>query len=299
MAQKEIKNTPASVKARLMNIAINSGTEFQNIFLQFVQERFLYRLSKSKYKSKFILKGALLFLAFNISRLRPTRDIDFLGNRLSNNAEVIKKIVNDILQIQCNDGLKFDNKSIEVTEIIDRGNYKGLRVKFFVFLENARIKMQVDISYGDKIVAGPVSIDYPVLLDFPTPKLKAYSIESAIAEKFEAIVSINFLSSRMKDFYDIWFFASNYEFSSSTLRAAIITTFNKRETSIENRSQIYSEEFTKSANRQTMWKAYLTKNKLESINIFPELIDKLKLFIEPVLKSGDNLKWIPKSWKWE
>ena len=243
MAKKEIKNVAASVKARLMNIAKESGKDFQSIILQYVQEKFLYRLSISKYADNFILKGALLFLAFDISRLRPTKDIDFLGIEISQDSETIKNIFKNILIIENNDGLVFDYQNIKFTEITERNKYRGLRIEFLTFLENTRINMQIDVGYGDKITAGPVSIEFPVLLDSQIPKLKAYSIESAFAEKFEAAVSINFLSSRMKDFYDIWFFASKYIFNSTDLYDAIFTTFDNRNTKIDDRDLVYSKKF--------------------------------------------------------
>lgn len=299
MAKKEITNIAASVKARLMNIAKESGKDFQSIILQYVQEKFLYRLSISEYADKFILKGALLFLAFDISRLRPTKDIDFLGIEISQDSETIKNIFKNILIIENNDGLVFDHQNIEITEITERNKYKGLRIKFLSFLENTRINMQIDIGYGDKITAGPVSVEFPVLLDSQIPKLKAYSIESAFAEKFEAIVSINFLSSRMKDFYDIWFFASNYIFTSTDLYGAIFTTFDNRNTKLDDRDLVYSKSFINDDGRQKMWEAFLIKNKLTSIHKFSELIEKLKLFIEPIISSSINMKWNPEKWKWE
>lgn len=299
MAKKEIKNVAASVKARLMNIAKESGKDFQSIILQYVQEKFLYRLSISKYADNFILKGALLFLAFDISRLRPTKDIDFLGIEISQDSETIKNIFKNILIIENNDGLVFDYQNIKFTEITERNKYRGLRIEFLTFLENTRINMQIDVGYGDKITAGPVSIEFPVLLDSQIPKLKAYSIESAFAEKFEAAVSINFLSSRMKDFYDIWFFASKYIFNSTDLYDAIFTTFDNRNTKIDDRDLVYSKKFMNDDGRQRMWEAFLKKNKLTSVQKFSELIEKLKLFIEPILNSSNNLKWNPEKWQWE
>ncbi len=203
--KKEIKNIAASVKERLRNISIQSGKEFQSVVRQYVQERFLYRLSESMYSNNLILKGALLFIAHDISRNRPTRDIDFLGSSISNEIDDIIAIIKEILNTKYQDGINFDPDSVEGENITEDGDYKGVRIKFYVFLENSRERMQLDIGFGDKITAGPVDIEFPTILDFPAPKLKVYSIETAIAEKFEAIVSLQLQTSSMKDFYDILF----------------------------------------------------------------------------------------------
>lgn len=111
---KEVRNIPASIKERLKNISVESGKDFNQILRQYIQERFLYRLSKSSYSENFILKGALLFLAYNLSRTRPTRDIDLLGSKISNNAADIKKIMKIVSALDFEDGLKFDSNKIEV-----------------------------------------------------------------------------------------------------------------------------------------------------------------------------------------
>lgn len=159
----------------MRNLSTESGKEFQNIFRQFIQERFLYRLSKSKFSNNLILKGALLFIAHDISRHRPTRDIDFLGSSITNEKEEITNVIKEILKIECEDGLRFDSAEIETEDIDDHGNYKGIRVKFYAYIENSRERIQLDIGYGDTITGGPVEIDFPVLLEFPAPRIKVYS----------------------------------------------------------------------------------------------------------------------------
>lgn len=137
-AKNEIKNVAASVKERLRNIAVKSDKEFQNIVRQYVQERFLFRLSKSGYSKNFILKGALLFVAHNISRNRPTRDIDFLGSAISNEINDIKEVVKEILKIEYEDGVTFDANSVEAGNIVEDGDYHGIRIKFYAYMENSR-----------------------------------------------------------------------------------------------------------------------------------------------------------------
>jgi len=295
---KQIKDLPASVKQRLINLCSNSGKEFQNIMRQYIQERFLYRLSISSYVHDFILKGALLFLVHNIGRTRPTKDIDFLGNSISNKKEDIKIAIKEILNIEFEDGLLFDNKTIDVVDIINNGEYQGIRIKFYAYLQNARERIQIDIGFGDEITSGPVELDFPTLLDFPAPRLMAYSLESALAEKFEAIVSINLATSRMKDFYDIAFLAKNCHFEKTILREALFTTFNNRKTNIEHRKEIFGSDFKNDSKKQIMWSAFLKRNKLDDNTKFIDIVEKIKTFIEPVFEENNKNKWKPEKWKW-
>ncbi len=295
---KDIKNIAASVRERLRNISIESGKEFQSIVRQYIHERFLYRLSVSEYSENLILKGALLFVAHNISRSRPTKDIDFLGTSVSNEKEVITEILKEIINAEFGDGLTFDTDSTESEDIVEDGDYHGVRVKFFVFLEQARERVQIDIGFGDHITNGPVEIDFPTLLDFPAPRLKVYSLESAIAEKFEAIVSLQLQTSRMKDFYDILFFAENHVFQMDTLRQAILTTFEHRSTDIENRKFIFCDEFRTDERLQKYWTAFLDRSKLSLDRSFSSVVIRVQEFIEPVF-SGKNKTWNPLNFRWE
>lgn len=265
---KEIKNISASVK-----------------------ERLLFRLSISPFVNNFILKGALLFLAHDISRLRPTRDIDFLGSCISNNKNEILEIVKQILRIDFEDGLRFDSNQIESEDIVEDEEYQGVRIKCFAFLENARERVQIDIGFGDRITAGPIEIEFPTLLDFPAPQIKVYSIESAVAEKLEAIVSLQLQTSRMKDFYDILFFAGNYHFKKDLLKEAIQTTFNHRETDIQLRTAIFEDKFKTDDKLQKYWSAFLSRNKLTAETNFTTVVDRINSFIEPIFKEKTKNNW--------
>ena len=159
--------------------------------------------------------------------------------------------------------------------------------------------MQLDIGFGDTITAGPVEIDFPTLLDFPAPKLKVYSIETAIAEKFEAIVSLQLQTSRMKDFYDILFFAKHYDFKKDILIRAIKTTFDNRSTDLALSKNIFEDKFTSDQNFQILWSAFLERNKLENNKTFFEVVSQIQSFIQPVFDSKTKNNWSPKKWEWE
>lgn len=298
-AKKEIKNIAASVKEKLKNVSIQSGKEFQSVVRQYVQERFLYRLSESIYSNNLILKGALLFIAHDISRNRPTRDIDFLGLKIPNEIDNIVEVIKEILNINYDDGLRFNSDSVEAENITEDGDYKGVRIKFYAFLENSRERMQLDIGFGDKITAGPVDIEFPTILDFPAPKLKVYSIETAIAEKFETIVSLQLQTSRMKDFYDIIFFAEQYNFKKDILFKAIKTTFDNRSTDLILSKPIFEDKFKKNDRFQNLCKSFLDRNKLDNNKTFFEIASKIQSFIQPVFDSKTKNNWNPEKWRWE
>ncbi|MBL1214507.1 MAG: nucleotidyl transferase AbiEii/AbiGii toxin family protein [Ignavibacteriae bacterium] len=289
-----------SVRQRLNRIAKENQLDFNSVQLRYVQERFLFRLSKSTYKNAFILKGALLFLAYGIPTLRPTKDIDFLGSQLTNNAEEVKAIIKEICEVEDADGVEFDSKSVNVESITLERQHRGQRIKLVAFIGTARITLQLDIAFGDIVVPKAIELEFPKLLDFEAPLIKTYSLESAIAEKFEVCVKLNFDSSRMKDFYDIFKIASHNSFDSSKLNEAFMETFSSRSTDIENREVIFSDEFKSDENKQKQWGAFQNRTGLILDLNFGETIDKIIVFIEGSLTSENiSKKWIPGSWKWE
>ena len=257
MAKKEITNIAGSVKLRLQNYSRNNSLEFNSVLLQYIQERFLYRISRSNYAQSFVLKGALLFLAYDISRFRPTKDIDLLGKSLPNKVDSLKEIFHDIASISVEDGLVFDPGSVKAEEIIEQDEYHGIRIHVVARLGTAKQQIQIDIGFEDVIFPEPTEIDYPTLLDFKAPHLLVYSIESAIAEKFEAIVSLGIATSRMKDFYDLHYFASKKEFDLNTLHTALKETFRNRQTSIEKRYSIFEDKFKNDGHLQSLWTSFL------------------------------------------
>jgi predicted nucleotidyltransferase component of viral defense system len=198
MEKKEIKDVGASIRARLTNIAKETKRDFDAILLQYFQERFLYRLSLSPYRSAFVLKGALLFLVYEMPFLRPTKDVDFLVRSKSKDMGTIRGMIQDITRVDAEDGVRFLPESISLEGVMEDADYEGIRVKIQGSLNKARKTLQIDIAFGDILVAGPVEMEFPLLLDDqPSPRLKVYSNESAIAEKFQSLVKLNILTSRM------------------------------------------------------------------------------------------------------
>jgi predicted nucleotidyltransferase component of viral defense system len=299
MVKEVKKNISESVKARLLHYSKKYSIEYNSVLLQYAQERFLYRISKSNYIDNFILKGALLFLAYDISRYRPTKDIDFLGNSMTNDKDAIKSIIREIAALHFEDGIVFDSESITAEEIKEQDQMHGIRVKLISRLGTVRQRMQLDIGFGDIIYPGAVKINYPTLLDNEAPHVQVYSIESAVAEKFEAIVSLGIATSRLKDFYDIHFFALHHKFELQDLHNAFNKTFINRKTNIKNRQYIFSDRYKKDNNLQIFWEAFIKKRLLQSEYTFSEMVEKIQLFIEPACTDvNEEAIWDYTAWKW-
>jgi len=302
MGRKETKDIPASVRTKLKNIAVSSGRDFDAVLLQYFQERFLYRVSLSEFRDNFVLKGALLLMVRSISPFRPTKDIDFLGKGIAATPGNLKELVKKIVRIQCEDGVEFIGDSIVAATIKEGADYEGVRVKIEGRLGAIKKILSLDVGFGDMVYGGPEEYDFPVLLNFPVPKIKCYSYESIIAEKFQAIVWLNFQTSRMKDFFDILFLARANRFKALRLLEAITATFAKRDTPLGRREAVFSDEFKNDESKEKQWKSFLRKHHLFGEPNFRKVIDHLEGFLEPVLgmtldKIEDRL-WDQTAWRW-
>ncbi|HMN49828.1 MAG TPA: nucleotidyl transferase AbiEii/AbiGii toxin family protein [Ignavibacteriaceae bacterium] len=296
---KELKNIAVSVRNRLMNISNESKRDYNVILRHYFQERFLYRISISLYRSSLVLKGAFLLMTKDVSKFRPTKDIDFLGISLLNKIEECAEIVKEIASINVEDGVQFLTANITAKKIKEDSDNEGIRVHIPYKMDTIKGYFSIDIGFGDTIINGPYEIEFPVLLDFPSPKILVYSLESAVAEKFEAIVKLNFVTSRMKDFYDLIFIARINSFNRDVLLEAIQKTFENRGTNIEDMNIIFDKFFKNDIQKQTQWKSFLQLNKLnENIN-FSEIVSKIQSFIQPVFNSKTKDNWNPEKWEWE
>jgi predicted nucleotidyltransferase component of viral defense system len=301
MAQKQIKDIAASVRAKLFNLSKAQKTEFDSVLLQYFQERLLYRLSISPYKDNFILKGALLFLSLDMPRTRPTKDIDFLGVSTENSPQSIKKIFSEIAAIPEDDGVIFDPRSISAQKIQEEEQYEGVRVFLTGKLGSARKKVQIDVGFGDIIVEGPIKAKFPVLIDMPVPVIKAYSKISALAEKLEAIAHRGMTTSRLKDFFDILYLATHSDFEMKALKNAIAKTFSKRDTKRSNIGLIFEKDFKESKEKQSQWEAFLRRNRIDLQIRFAEGVEQIGPFVKPLYDQSieGNLSWNKEEWTWE
>ena len=297
--KKAIKNIEASVKAQLQSKAKEAYRPFVEVLQYYGMERFLYRFSKSKYADKFILKGALLFTVWQIPERRTTLDIDFLAH-IDNQVTVIETVMKDVCDVAVDpDGLKFDSQAVKGSIIKEGADYEGVRVKFSGFLDRARIPMQIDVAFGDIVHPKIKRIDYPVILDFPKPLLKGYPPESVVSEKFEAMVKLGLLNSRMKDFYDIWLMMRHFEFKGASLAEAIQKTFNHRKTSIPDNKPLFDDEiYDEASDRQPLWSAFLKKGDVQHVPDTLSVIAKEieNFLIEPIIAINRKVRF-EKTWK--
>jgi hypothetical protein len=258
--KKDVINMQASVRGLLQNKAKETNKPFAEMLQYYGMERFLYRLGKSPYSRQFILKGALMFTVWNMPQRRTTLDIDFLA-RFDNQINSIEKAIKDICKAPVvSDGLVFDPETVRGQRIKEDADYEGVRVKFVGFLERSRIPMQIDIGFGDIVYPVPKVFDYPVILDFPKPHLKGYPPESVVSEKFEAMVKLGLLNSRMKDFYDIWLMMRKFEFDGLNITQALKRTFEHRKTELPQSRPLFAEDiYNDTSDRQKLWIAFLRK----------------------------------------
>lgn len=285
----------ASVRARLLNQAHAQKRPFQELLQYYSMERFLYRLSRSRNAEQFVLKGALLLTAWRAPLSRSTMDIDLLG-RMSNELEHIRALIAKVCELESEpDGIEFDAQSIKVARIKEDAEYEGVRVRFHATLARARIPMQIDIGFGDVVTPAAIEIEYPTLLEFPAPVLRAYPKETVIAEKLEALTMLGMLNSRMKDYFDLWALSRLYSFEGPILVSAIKATFERHNVMIESHPAGLRDEFAEE--KSVQWTAFIHRSRLATAPTrFAEIILAVRNFAHPLLSaatSGDpfNRTW--------
>jgi hypothetical protein len=192
------------------------------------------------------------------------------------------RIFREIAMITSDDAVSFDAETITVERIKEDADYQGLRIKLAGFLDRSRHILQFDIGFGDVIVPKPVDMTYPSLLDMEPPHLKAYTLESVIAEKFQAGVYLAEANSRMKDFYDIYELCSTFDFEGSTLYEAITQTFERRKTEMPEVPTIFKDTFPLLADKQTQWRAFQRRLGVALDKDFPAVMTAIKYFLMPV-----------------
>lgn len=222
------KNHAASVRARLLNVAKGQRVDFNQVLVRFALERILYRMSRSAYADRFLLKGALLFALWYDMPHRATRDADLLGFGPSD-LESIARTFRDIASVEVQDGIVFDPSSVTVNEIRKNAGYAGAQVLIAGELAKARCKTQIDIGFGDAVTPGPIEATYPVLLDdLPAPRLRTYPVYTVIAEKLHAIALLGMTNSRLKDYLDLSVLLERETLDAEILARAIAATFSRR-----------------------------------------------------------------------
>lgn len=298
MTNSNLRKIAASVHQRLLNKSKESARPFNELFQYYAIERFLYRLSRSSYSERFVLKGALMLMVWKVPAFRSTMDIDMLG-KMKHGTDAVIAMVRDVcLQEVESDGIVFEPNSVRGQVITEEADYEGVRVHFRGSLDNARITIQLDVGFGDIVIPSPELMAYPTILDLPAPQIRGYSKESTIAEKFEAMVRRGIMNSRMKDFWDIRLLSRSFDFDGKTLAAAIAETFAARHTAIPPDPVAFTEAFSQDNTKQAQWKAFLRKNRMVGDpDTFEEAVVAVSLFLKPVLDSIVNNRPAPLIWR--
>lgn len=259
---KPVKNVAASVRQRLANLGKETNRPFAELLQYYGMERYLYRLSRSKHRDRFVLKGALMFVVWETPLFRATKDIDFLA-KADNSVENLVAMAKEVCRAEVEaDGLIFDPGTVKGERIKENADYEGVRVTFTGTLEQAKIPMQLDVAFGDSVTPAPAEIEYPAMLGLAAPRLKGYPPETVVAEKFEAAVKLGMVNTRMKDFYDLWLLSRQFNFDGETLSEAVRATFAKRGTAVTAAPTAFTPAFHGDAGKQAQWKAFLARTGL-------------------------------------
>ena len=292
----------ASVLARLKNRAQISGRSYQLCLQLFCQEEFLRRLEKSKYAENLVLKGGLFIYSLTDFDSRVTVDVDFLLRQMPNTPEQLKTVLEEIITTPTgNDFISFEIK--DVAPIAVAKKYAGIGASLVAHIKNTRTPFSIDFGVGDVIVPKQEKRKIPTQLDdFDSPTVNTYSLETTIAEKLDAILDLMEFSSRMKDYYDIYYLANKFDFDGATLTKALKQTFENRghAFTVEQFEQVMN--FADDSAMQKKWKAFVRKintktddysNVLKTIKVF-----LTKPFIAAVKSKAFTEKWSAANGEW-
>ena len=285
---REPANMGASVRARLLELSKDRNQPFQLLLTRYVLERLLYRLSSTTHRDRFVLKGAMLMTTWFDDPFRPTQDLDLLSFG-DPDPEAMLAVFQEICAIKANDGVAFDVQALTIDRVRDELEYGGLRIKTNATLNGARIRVVIDVGFGDAIEPGLNDVDMPVLLDLPSPRLRAYPQETVIAEKFQAMVMLGRANSRMKDLYDIWVLSRCYEFTGDRLARAIAATFERRKTPIPiELPDALTQAFADDPTKQQQWISFV-----DNVAVQPgglgDVISDLATFLMPHAEAARRL----------
>ena len=283
MSEDGNANLADSIKARLKNKADSLSVLYNLILTRHGIERFLYKISVSKWKDKFVLKGGMLFVLWTEGiGYRPTMDTDLLWRGDASMDELIRifKAVCDAPSDPAG-GLRFDSKSVAGSKIRKHTEYGGTRITLTAFLGASRIPLQFDIGVGDAVTPPAVLSEFPTLLKLPPPRLRTYPIPTVIAEKVETMVVNGMANSRMKDFYDLYVLTTRFPQNVATVCEAIRATFLRRGTRPPTGAEeCFSIAFQTSPDKQVQWSAFLRKNQLtDAPALFREVAEHIEKYV--------------------
>lgn len=288
----------ASVIARLKNKAKETGKSFQLHLQLFCQEEFLRRLAASRYAENLVLKGGLFIYTLTNFESRATVDIDFLLRHFPGTIEDIKRMVDEIIAVDSgNDFITFSSRGFET--ISPQRKYTGVSFQLVGQIKNTRTPFDVDFGVGDVIVPNSHKRTIPVQLDgFEVPEVLTYSLESTIAEKFDALLQRLELTSRMKDIYDIYYLSSMFDFDGRVLQQAVFETLQNRGTAYEWDSFDRVIALAENKDIQVRWRQYLRRLKMPEL-VLDDVMHSIDAFLRPVWNAIINEQELFLRWKCE
>lgn len=303
-----VKDMAASILTRLKTQAKETGLTYQMCLQLFCQEEFLRKIEASRYSENFILKGGMFLYTITEFAGRPTRDIDFMIRWISNDTENMNQIMEEICT--ANTGNDFIRIEVLASEnITEEKEYHGVKTKFRAYIKNVKIPFSIDVGVDDVIVPGAVKRTVSTRLDgFHPPTIYTYSLESTIAEKFDAIIKRMEATSRMKDFFDIYYLSGVFDFEGRKLQEAIFRTLEYRGTIYESDCFERIRDFKNNTSLLKLWDNYQSGTREDKPD-FNVVIDRLEKFLEPIFHAvimeeewfciwdSSVQKWLPGSEK--
>ena len=288
MSKEIVTNHGKSIRSKLLNIAKNEDVYYQTVLTRYFQERLIYRMSQTPYRENFYLKGGALMYAHERFAARPTLDIDFLGNNISNEGKRIEAAFREICSFPCEeDGVVYDVENITSKNITEFKDYHGVRLNIPVSIDTVQQVLTMDIGFGDVVTPSPVGLDYPALLEhLPSANILAYSLETVVAEKMHAVIDLADRSSRLKDYYDLYQILSTRKLDTAILQEAISRTFENRHTPYDPETMFFRKEFGTNQIMETRWRAFIKKITSKSNLQFNEVVAYLQ---ERLLPYWQNL----------
>lgn len=283
MSKEQNKNYGKSIRTKLLNVAKKENIFYQTILTRYFQERLLYRMSQTRYRNNFYLKGGALMYAYESFAARPTLDIDFLGNNISNEGTSIIAAFKEICSVPFEeDGVIFDVGHITAQNITEFKDYHGIRLSIPVKMDSIAQVLTMDIGFGDVVTPSPVNLDFPILLEhLPCANILAYSLETVIAEKMHAIIDLADQSSRMKDYYDLHRILKEEKYDSEVLQEAIIRTFENRHTPYDENTMFFRKDFGINQQMEVRWKAFMRKITKATDLSFSEVVAFIQETLRP------------------
>ncbi len=291
-------NAEASVLARLKNKAKEQGIPLQQLLNLFCQEEFIRRLSVSNYREKVILKGGLLLYLISGFAARPTVDADYLLRNYPNDRDAVEKLVKNVISLSDkNDFIQFEIRKLETIREIKK--YHGIRIYLMGFIGRVKIPFSIDFGVGDVVVPSPIERTLPVIIpDFEEPKILTYSLESTVAEKLDAIISLMEATSRMKDIFDIYYLATTFDFDGRKLQEAIYETLTNRGTPYEKDSVTIISRLTDDSIILRRWENFCKKILQYKLG-FTDVVKLIIYFLQPPYEALINEEELFKKWNHE